>query len=211
MNARRIFLLAVIAVVAAIVIYFALQVAHESAERSDAIESSVQDAVGSLQSGDPSAALRILSKAIGEHPDEPALHLVAARAYCARGRYKDALDSLAKAGALELDSEQSGELRFLTGRAYAGRYLETGASDERKLAEAELGSLDRDARFGAAAKILIARVLTRKPSAASADERSEAIGLLEEGLADSSARQWLHDFDDAQQHLEALKAATPGG
>lgn len=199
--------LVVVAAVAVIALLFVFQHAEESSERSEAVDRSELDARTALVSGDPAAALRVLSAALKQHPDSAVLRLMTARAYCARGRFKDALDACAKAEELDLDGDQSTESRYLSGRALAGRYLETGATDDKKRSEAELRPLFADTRFAAAAKILIGRVLTRTPAAADPAERREAIELLEAGLADSSAREWVHDFDEARAHLEGLKAS----
>lgn len=200
-------LLVVVAAGVAIALFLFFQHSRESSDRSDAIQGSVEEAQAALAAGDASTALRVLAGALREHPEAAALHLISARAYCARGRFKDALEACAKTDELDLDRDQADERRFIAGRAIAGRYLETGATDDRKRSEAELRPMFSDPRFGDAARIMIGRVLTRNPTTADATQRREAIELLEAGLANSSAREWLNDFESAQQHLATLKAA----
>lgn len=213
MTGPRKFLLGAIAIVIAVISFCSFQDIQESSQRGDDMISLREEADAAFRSGDPSAALRMAAAALREHPESASLHLLAARAYCGLGRFKDALQSCAKAEELDLDDGERAEAKFLTARAIAGRFIETGGNDDRKRAEADLSQWTSDPRFGAASKVLLGRMLSRKSSATEPADRAAAIRYLEAGLNDASAADWLSDLDDARRHLEALRSAegTSGG
>lgn len=213
MTGPRKFLLGAIAVAIVVISFCSFQDIQESSQRSDDVITLRDEASAAFRSGDPSAALRMAVAALRDHPDSGALHLLVARAYCGLGRFKDALQSCAKAEELDLDDSERAEAKFLTARAIAGRFIETGGNEDRKRAEADLSQCTSDPRFGAAANVLLGRMMSRKPSATDPADRAAAIRYLEAGLSDASAADWLSDLDDARRHLEALRSAdgTSGG
>jgi tetratricopeptide (TPR) repeat protein len=189
--------------VLALAVFLGLKAYVHYQEQSRALQEArenVEEALDILK--DHGEALRLSIEALETFPDDPLLHVYKGRAYHGRGRYKDALEALERAGALNDDPDMAERIVFYMARARALRFLETRDREDFNLAEGELQAAADGLEFSAAAKMLLGMMLAQ-PSRN--QDKAEALRLIEAGLAEDPQGDGIADLDRVRRVAEDLR------
>ncbi len=193
------------AVVLAAAGVFALRCGMGSREKSEELKSAREKVDSALTlAGDYEEARRLCLQALESFQDDWLLLFYQGRAYHGLRRYRDAITSLQAAAERTGDREQQEEIEFFLARARAARFLETRDREDFNLAAGVLRSAGEGGRHPAAARLLLGMMLA-EPSPR--QDRSEALRLLEAGLAEGPGSGDLVDLERAERAVKELRAA----
>lgn len=148
------------AIVAAVILYFAVGFFTDVQSRSADLDQSVATARAALDRGDFAAAMQACADGLARHPDDVDLEFMRVEGFIGRKRYSDAIDQLDRLKERSLDSDREDDARVLAAIAHGLRFVDAGDRGDFNLAESDLRSAG-DSEFAADAAVALGLALER--------------------------------------------------